>query len=156
MCICCLEYISLLSKDDLPSILDHLKSVTQWRSLGMVFVGDQVQDEKSPHIQQNFPVDSLESVILYWLESGPKENHTWKYLVTALKKIGEDSVANHILRQHTSSTNECSGNMVTNNLALKVTINYDYPEPATVNIDPPAIPPKQKHKTPTTEPLDEV
>ena len=117
----CLESISLLSKDDLPSIL-HLKSVSKWRSLGMVFVEDQVQDEKSPHIQQNFPMDSLESVILYWLESGPKENHTWKYLVTALKKLGEDFVANHILRQHTSSTNEHSGNMVTNGLALKAII----------------------------------
>ena len=118
----CLESIPLLSKDDLPSILDHLKSVTKWRSLGMVFVRDQVQDQKSPHIQQNFPVDSLENMILYWLESGPKENHTWKYLVTALKKLGEDFVANHILRQHTSSTNEHSGNMATNSLALKAII----------------------------------
>ena len=72
----------------------------------MVFV----EDEKSPYIHKNFQVDDLKSVILYWLESGPKENHTWKYLVTELKKIGEDSVANHILRQHTSSTNERSGN----------------------------------------------
>ena len=127
----CLESISPLTKDDLPSILDHLKSVTKLHSLGMVFVQDQVQDKKSPHIQQNFPVDSLESVILYWLKSGPKENHTWKYLVTALKKIGEDSVANYILRmekigedsvilrQHTSSTNERSGNMVANSLTLR-------------------------------------
>ena len=118
----CLEPIPLLSKDDLPSILDHLKSVTKWRSLGMIFVQDQVQDERALHIQKNFPVDSLENMILYWLESGPKENHTWKYLVTALKKIGEDSVANHILRQYTSSTNEHSGNMATNNLALKAII----------------------------------
>ena len=119
-----LESISFLTKNDLPSILDHLKSVTKWRSLGMFFV----QDQKVSHIQQNFPVDSLESVILYWLESGPKENHTWKYLVTALKKIGEDSVANHILRQHTSTTNECSGNnMVTNSLAFKVIIQLTLP-----------------------------
>ena len=118
----CIESISLLTKDDLPSILDHLKSVTKWRSLGMIFVQDQVQDEKSPHIQQNFPVDSLKSVILYWLESGPKENHTWKYLVTALKKIEEDSVANHILRWHASSTKERSGNIVTNSLTLKIAI----------------------------------
>ena len=164
----CLESISPLTKDDLPSILNHLKSVTKWHSLGMVFVQDQVQDERTPHIQQNFPVDSLESMILYWLESGPKENHTWKYLVTALKKIGEDSVANYILRmekikedsfilrQHTSSTNERSGNMVTNSLALKVAINYDNIGVATVNSNPPAIPPKQKHRIPTTEPLDKV
>ena len=115
MCICCIESIPLLSKDDLPSILDHLKSVTKWCSLGMVFV----QDRKVSHITQNFPVDSLESVILYWLESEPKENHTWKYLVTALKKIGEDSVANYILRRHTSSTNERSGNIVTNKLSFE-------------------------------------
>ena len=112
-----------------------------------------VQDEKSPHIQPNFQVDDLKSVI--WLESGPKENHTWKYLVTALKKIREDSVASHILRQHTSSTKERSGNMVTNSLALKV-IYQCYAGPAAVNSNPPAIPPKQKHKIPTTEPLEKV
>ena len=46
--------------------------------------------------------------------------------------------------------------MVTNSLALKVIINYDYAGPAAVNSNSPDILLKQKHKIPTTEPLDKV
>ena len=84
----------------MASIMDHLESVIDWRSLAVEL---RVPARKLPHIQQNFPVESLERVVLYWLESGPEGNRTWKYLADALKKIGENSLANRILRQYTST-----------------------------------------------------
>lgn len=55
---------------------------------------------KLSHIQHKFPVESLEQVLLYWIAS--EENCSWKYLVAALRKMGEAGVANRISKKFVS------------------------------------------------------
>lgn len=86
-----------LTREDLPAILDHLEPLDDWRSLGLEL---RVPGRKLTHIQQKYPVESLERVVLFWLEEGPKENCSWRYLADALRKIDRRSIANVIIKKY--------------------------------------------------------
>jgi hypothetical protein len=87
-----------LNEGDLPKILDELESlVDDWKELGLEL---HVPARKLPQIQQKYPVESLEMVILYWLGHSSKENCSWGYLVDALKNMGRKSVAHRITKKH--------------------------------------------------------
>ena len=89
-----------LTIEDLSSVLAHLGSLADWRSLGLEL---RVPGRKLTQIQQKHPVESLEKVILYWLENAAKENRSWKYLVTALRSIEESAIAHHIIKKYPSA-----------------------------------------------------
>lgn len=92
-----------MTKADLAPILDQLESVVDWRSLGLEL---RVPARKLSAIQQKFPVDSLEQVILLWLQSNSSsgEKCSWKALSSALKRIGESSIARRINKKYLLNT----------------------------------------------------
>lgn len=51
-------------------------------------------------MQQKYPVEGLERVILYWLGHSDEKNCSWAYLVEVLKAMGKKSLAHRISKKH--------------------------------------------------------
>ena len=88
-----------LTKEDLPEILGQLEALVDddWRDLGLEL---HVPGRKLTQMQQKYPVEGLERVILHWLGHSDEKNCSWAYLVDALRAMGKKSLAHRINKKH--------------------------------------------------------
>lgn len=92
-----------MTKEDLPAVLGHLEVLgDNWEAIQSVGLELRVPGRKLNHIQQKHPVESMERVVLHWLDSADRERCTWAYLVSALRNLHKKSSSGRISRKYQS------------------------------------------------------
>lgn len=94
---------SLLTREDLSAVLGHLEVLgDNWEAIQSVGLELRVPGRKLNHIQQRHPVESMERVVLHWLDSANRDKCTWAYLVSSLRNLHKKSPGGRIGRRFQS------------------------------------------------------